>query len=177
MIGQRFGRLVVLKKSERRGHNQYWLCRCDCGNEKSICQWSLKYGSSRSCGCLQRELVSARSSGERHWKKHGDSMPLREGRKRAKLYIVWFGMRYRCEKPYTRNYKWYGKRGISVCDEWADYSVFKEWALSHGYREGLTIDRIDNDGDYSPDNCRFLTSADNVRRQHREVSGGEVCHY
>ena len=169
MIGQRFGRLVVLEKAERRGHDRCWLCRCDCGNEKLIPKSCLKSGGSRSCGCLRKELTRARQINNPH-KKHGDAVVFGPDRKRLKLYITWTGIKYRCQNPNTANYKWYGGKGVALCDSWHDYRNFREWALSHGYREGLTIDRIDSDGNYAPENCRFITQSENTRRANLRVA-------
>lgn len=124
-------------------------CRCECGTIRFIPARRLLQGGSRSCGCAT--VAKTRSI----MTKHGDYA--------APLYKVWTGMKQRCSNPHTRRYDRYGGRGISVCDEWqASYLVFKEWAIANGYSPGLEIDRKDNDGDYSPDNCRFVTRQQNM---------------
>jgi hypothetical protein len=94
--------------------------------------------------------------------KHGDNVT----GKRTKLYQTWSGIRARCRDPKHISYPNYGARGIAVCDEWQDYGAFKEWALANGYAEGMWIDRIDSDGPYEPDNCRWITPKENIRRAH-----------
>lgn len=149
LTGQRFGRLVVLQRDEapKRSHEIYWLCRCDCGKEKSVLGSALRAGYTQSCGCLKRELLQ----NKRHLNKH--------------LYQVWQDMKQRCNNPRNKYYYRYGGRGIKVCQEWADYDAFYEWAMAHGYACGLQIDRIDNDGDYTPDNCRWTTPKENTNNR------------
>ena len=125
---------------------------CDCGRETIVAQSSLRSGVTQSCGCLMRELSSKRAT------KHG-------GRK-TRLYRIWDNMKSRCSNPTKGNYKEYGGRGIKVCEEWLhDFAAFRDWALANGYDDALTIDRIDNDKGYSPDNCRWITQAEQNRNQ------------
>lgn len=173
--GQRFGRLVVVKRigTKERGtktivKTPLWLCQCDCGNEKIVTSVELRSGDTQSCGCLHNELLSQRNT------THGDAHKNGEN---YRLYKIWFGMKERCENPSEKSYRYYGERGISVCDEWHDYEEFRSWALSHGYNKDLTIDRIDVDGIYSPDNCRWVnykTQANNKRSCRYVEINGEI---
>jgi hypothetical protein len=152
LIGQRFGRLIVVDRYVYDGKQPKWLCRCDCGNDKVVFGNHLRSGITKSCGCLSKEIAPSRGRkskiGERSL-KHGDFG--------TRLYGIWAAMKRRCQNPNVKYYKDYGGRGIRVCSEWQDYIPFKEWAMSNGYDDGLTLDRIDVDGNYCPDNCRWIT--------------------
>lgn len=143
LTGQRFGRLTVIERGKTgKPGIVNWLCKCDCGNYKEINAYSLHAGLTQSCGCYRDEQISSAVS------THGMS--------KTRIYSIWAGMKARCYKPYAEEYKNYGGRGIRVCDEWLNNpEAFIQWSLSHGYRDDLSIDRIDSDGNYEPDNCRW----------------------
>lgn len=157
LTGQRFGRLIVIERVQKEGYtNAFWKCRCDCGKEIVTSSRHLRSGHTQSCGCYQRERAA-----EYHTV---------HGMKGTKLLSVYSAMKGRCYNPSDGKYYRYGARGIKMCDEWKNNpSAFFNWALSNGYSEGLSIDRIDNDGNYCTENCRWvdaLTQANNKSSNH-----------
>lgn len=147
---KRFGRLIAIEPVGRDRHrNVLWRCECDCGKESIVRAADLK--RTKSCGCLSSELTANRN------RTHGLG--------RTKLYLVWAAMKQRCCNPQNKRFADYGGRGITMCDEWQGYEPFAKWAVANGYKEGLEIDRIDNDSGYSPENCRFVTSRQNSRNK------------
>ena len=173
--GERYGKLVVnsdYKMVHREnGKGLLWLCRCDCGNEAWVDGVSLRRGHVKSCGCLHQDQLKKIDRTKISHKKHGATD--KHGQC-ERLYNVWKGMRNRCNNEKSSVYKYYGGRGIKVCPEWEnDYAVFREWALKNGYDENAakgqcTIDRIDNNGNYEPSNCRFVSMAvQNINKRSR----------
>ena len=166
--GKRFGRLTVLGEADGRADGfTWWTCQCDCGNTVDVKGVSLKSGHTKSCGCIVRDIVTARNHAGYNQERNDN----------LRLYRIYHGMLSRCYNPVGdwKHYASYGGRGIKVCEEWRrDFKAFLRWALKNGYRDGLTIDRINNDGDYEPSNCRWATmSEQNFNRRKMGVAKAE----
>lgn len=169
-IGQKFNRLTVIAfERVRHEHSTSirWIVRCDCGTLKSVSPYRVLSGNTKSCGCLKSENTIAYNRVAK--KKHGG--------RRDRLYYIWRGMKQRCFCETNKEYPTWGGRGIVVCDEWKDdYASFRDWSLNNGYADDLTIDRIDVNGNYCPQNCRWVdwkTQAANRRDTMHFVVNGE----
>lgn len=151
-IGKRFGRLTVIgfSHNEKPLRGWSWLCECDCGVKKILSPSEVKSGKIKSCGCLHDELCRSRA------KKFKYSV-----HEYKRLYSIYNGVKKRCYREEEPRYKDYGGRNITVCDEWLNpntgFDSFVEWSLSHGYADNLTLDRVDVEKGYSPNNCRWIT--------------------
>lgn len=145
MAGQKIGRLQVLERNGKDRFGQIvWKCRCECGNITNVPGGHLRTGHTTSCGCLAKEVNS---------KVHTT-----HGKRNTRLYRIWSNMLQRCKNPNVKEYKWYGAKGVSVCDEWKnDFQSFYDWAIANGYRDDLSIDRINSNGNYNPSNCRWIS--------------------
>ena len=158
LTGKRFGRLVVLEFVPNDKSGSFWKCMCDCGNIHTVYGSDLKNGHTKSCGCIN----------------------LKHGLTNTKLFSVWHGFKSRCYNKNTRSYKNYGGRGIKVCEEWRnDFMSFYNWAINNGYHDDLTLDRIDVDGNYCPDNCKWICSKEQHRNTRKnifvEYQGKKMC--
>lgn len=162
LTGQRFGHLVVKKRTEdkidKNGQKYVtWECICDCGNTTCVTTQNLK-GKTQSCGCYQEKMKG--------------TYTFKHGYRKTRLYRIYNSMKQRCNNPNIEAYKNYGARGITVCDEWNrsdGLASFCEWALSNGYADNLTLDRINNDDGYSPENCRWVTQREQMQNTRRNV--------
>lgn len=153
LTGQRFGKLIVVERAENDSQgNAQWLCKCDCGNKKVIRGYQLTNNKTKSCGCLVGH------NNETHKKS------------RTRMFNIWINMIQRCNNPKNSCYKYYGNKNIQVTKEWLDFENFYNWASTNGYTDKLTIDRIDNNGNYEPNNCRWV----DMKTQQRNRSNNNL---
>lgn len=169
MMNKRFGNWVVIERGPYRefhsSNKKYdtWVCRCDCGNQKIIFGCNLRGGHSRSCGCLYKEMF-------------GKGKNFKHGLSNTRINHCYTSMKGRCYNNKNRQYKNYGARGIKVCDEWLGENGlqnFYNWAMANGYRDDLSIDRIDVNGNYCPENCRWAT----IKQQNNNKRTNRVVEY
>ena len=157
LTNQRFGRqIAVMPCGKNKYGNMLWLCKCDCGAEHIVASGKLIQGKSKSCGCYKRDICTEQL------KKHG----ITTGGK-PRTFVIWNGIKARCLNPNSTSYKSYGGRGIGICEEWLTFENFHKWAMRNGYEDSLEIDRIDNDGGYCPENCRWVTKSFNRVHQRK----------
>jgi hypothetical protein len=147
LTGKIFERLTAIKPvGSSKTKRILWLCKCECGNEITAESTSLVMGNKKSCGCLQTERRKEANT------DHGYCG--------TRIHRIWKGMKARCNIKSSTDFKWYGEKGVKVCDEWDQFPKFLQWAMGNGYSEELTLDRIDPCGNYSPENCRWVTVAE-----------------
>lgn len=141
--GDRFFRLTIVGESEKKTKkHRYFLCECDCGKHTTVSMSQLRGGRTKSCGCLRNE--------------HSRIVNIRHGCKGKSIYNSWVSMRSRCNNKNNQDWKRYGGRGISICPEWNLFENFRDWSYINGYKEGLTIERKNNNGNYEPNNCTWI---------------------
>lgn len=160
ITGNKYGRLTVIKENGKQGKNIMWLCKCDCGKEINAIAYNLKNGHTRSCGCLQTETrLKSKAT-------HNQS--------KSRLYRIWRHIKSRCFNSKVPHFKNYGGRGISMCTEWEkSFESFMLWSMANGYANDLSIDRIDVNGDYNPDNCRWT----NAKVQANNKTNNHIIEY
>lgn len=161
--GDRFGRFTIITEVGKRSEKRYFLCKCDCGETRIERLVALRAGETKSCGCLKHEtdMENARKCYSSHpnFSDHNSYY--------QKMYGNWHDMKQRCQNPNSVAFKWYGERGITVCEEWHKFKPFMEWALRNEWEEGLTIERKDVNGNYEPSNCTWIPKCEQINNTRR----------
>ena len=152
LLDKKIGKLKVKELAYKKDNKKYWKCICSCGNEIITNTHNLISGNTTSCGCSR--------------KKEKQLIP--------RLYGIWSGMKTRCSNPNRKEYKNYGGRGIKVCKSWQTYRNFYKWAIKNGYQDNLTVDRINNDSDYKPSNCRWITIQEQQKNKRKRIKADLV---
>lgn len=167
LVGRKFNMLTVIREDGKDKNGRImWLCKCDCGNYHRTSSKYLLNGDSTSCGCRRTEILKKQSELTATHRMTG-----------TRIHGIWLGMKHRCENPKNSSYKNYGGRGIKVCAEWQTFINFYNWSITNGYAEDLTIDRINNDGNYEPSNCRWIdrkSQSNNTRKNHYLTYKGQT---
>lgn len=156
LTGKRFNRLTVIKRTENKGKRVMWICKCDCGKICTVQGNNLKNGNTKSCGCYKKE--------------NSAKLLHKHGKKNSRLYSIYHGMKKRCYNKNSHNYFNYGGRGIKICQDWLDdFMNFYNWSIQNGYNDNLSIDRINNNGNYCPENCRWTSrTVQNINQRTRK---------
>lgn len=156
MAGKRYGMLTVISQAQSTKDGMAkWNCLCDCGNQFEATGGNIRFGTTKSCGCYMAINAS------KQFKTHGMS--------KKRIYHTWASMKARCLNPNCKEYKFYGARGIAICKDWKNAALFIDWAMKNGYKDNLTIERIDANGNYEPSNCTFIPLCEQGKNTRRTI--------
>ena len=155
LSGMRFGRLTVIGEHCIKNNRRFWACKCDCGNTNVVCTNNLKSGRIKSCGCLRDDKLISRNT------KHGLS--------KSRVYHIWLSMKNRCYDKNAKAFCNYGARGISICDDWKVFDNFYKWAIANGYNDTLTIERVNVNDNYCPENCTWIPKKDQNKNTRKSI--------